>query len=86
MNALVGNFFCSFCLGKQLYRAAITRETGWYAVKIKCRVCGQGEQDPVRVAEQTTMKAEVQGASSDAEQGRATPPTGATIANKGIGK
>ena len=38
---LVGNF-CAFCFGKQLYRAGFNPVR---RVKIKCRYCGQGEED-----------------------------------------
>jgi len=44
MNAVVGNF-CIACLGKQLYRATVSRDGQWGSKRIKCRVCGQGEDD-----------------------------------------
>ena len=44
MNALVGKF-CIACLGRQLYSAGFNPER---IVRIKCRVCGQGEADETK--------------------------------------
>ena len=44
MNAVVGNF-CISCLGRQLYRATVSKDGQWGSQRVKCRVCGQGEDD-----------------------------------------
>jgi len=44
---VVGNF-CIACLGKQLHRATVSRDGQWGSKRVKCRVCGQGEQDEPR--------------------------------------
>ena len=44
LDRVVGKF-CIACLGRQLYRAGFNPER---LVKIKCRVCGQGESDETK--------------------------------------
>jgi hypothetical protein len=47
--------FCMACRGKQLYRAKlnlIPGEPQFRAVKVKCRVCGQGETEHLTTIEE----------------------------------
>jgi len=81
MKAMVGRF-CIACLGRQLYRAGFNPER---IVRIKCRVCGQGEEDEPRCKTQSRLTGEPKATERhEAEQGCANPPTGAITANNAV--
>ena len=83
MNALVGNF-CIACLNKQLYRATVSRDGQWGSKRVKCRVCGQGDDDGRNQIRAITDRTKLAGARRYIDRGEtALVPAYAITCQKG---